>query len=98
MKNRIQKWGNSLAVRIPKAFAEGLGWRENSPVEMALDDAALVIKTDRERAWDLEALLEAVTDDNIHPAWEAGPAAAFGADANADRKAETGSGDGRRGR
>ena len=71
MKTRIQKWGNSLAVRIPKAFAEGLGWRENAPVEMAVDGDLLVVKPDRERTWDLDALLVGVTDDNVHPAWEA---------------------------
>ena len=26
MKTQVQKWGNSLAVRIPKAFAADLGW------------------------------------------------------------------------
>lgn len=76
MKNSIQKWGNSLAVRIPKAFVESLGWRENAPVKMSLEEGALVIKTDRERAWDLDALLAGVTDDNVHPAWEAGSAGA----------------------
>ena len=71
MKTSVQKWGNSLAVRIPKAFAEGLGWKENAPVEMAVDGDILVVKTDRERTWDLEVLLAGVTDDNAHPAWEA---------------------------
>jgi antitoxin MazE len=92
MKNRVQNWGNSLAVRVPKSFAAELGWSENTPVAISLDKEALVIKTDKERAWDLEALLAAVTEDNIHPAWEAGPAA------GADRKDETVTGSGRRGR
>ena len=78
MKTSVQKWGNSLAVRIPKAFAEGLGWRENAPVEMAVDGELLVVKTDRERTWDLDTLLAGVTDDNVHPAWEAGSAGAAG--------------------
>lgn len=71
MKTRIQKWGNSLAVRIPKSFAEELDWRESAPVEMSLEEGALVIKPDRDRVWDLDSLLAAVTDENIHPAWEA---------------------------
>ena len=78
MKTRIQKWGNSLAVRIPKAFAEGLGWRENAPVEMAVDGDRLVVNTDRERTWNLDALLVGVTDDNVHPAWEADVVSAAG--------------------
>jgi antitoxin MazE len=70
MKNSIQKWGNSLAVRIPKSFAEELGWGENAPVEMSLDAGALIIKPDHERTWDLGALLAGVTGENVHPAWE----------------------------
>lgn len=70
MKTRVQKWGNSLAVRIPKSFAEELDWEESAPVEMTLDEGALVVRSDRERPWDLAALLDKVTDDNIHPAWE----------------------------
>jgi antitoxin MazE len=70
MKTRIQKWGNSLAVRIPKSFAGELDWEEGAPVEMALDESVLVIRSDSERFWDLAALLDKVTDDNIHPAWE----------------------------
>lgn len=93
MKNRVQKWGNSLAVRVPRSFAAELGWRENTPVALSLDDDALVIKTDKERAWDLEALLAAVTDDNIHQTWEAGPAAAG---ARAGRDKGSGSDPGRR--
>lgn len=70
MKTRILKWGNSLAARIPKSFAAELGWREGAPVEMAVDGGALVVRTDTERTWDLGELLDKVTDENVHPAWE----------------------------
>src|SRR4030067_1289 len=50
MKARVQKWGNSLAVRIPKPFADEMGIGDNAPVEMSLEEGALVIKADRERA------------------------------------------------
>jgi antitoxin MazE len=87
MKTRVQKWGNSLAVRIPKSFAEELGWGENAPVEMSLDEGALVIKSDSERTWDLETLLAGVTEENIHPAWEM-----EGVEARAREEAEEGGG------
>ncbi|MCX6568131.1 MAG: AbrB/MazE/SpoVT family DNA-binding domain-containing protein [Candidatus Aminicenantes bacterium] len=70
MKTHVQKWGNSLAVRIPKSFAEEMGVGNNAPVEMSLEEGALVIKPDRERAWSLDALLAEVTDENIHSEWE----------------------------
>ncbi len=70
MKTRVQKWGNSLAVRIPKSFASDLGLENSSPVEIGLEKGALVITPDRDRAWDLGSLLAGVTDENIHPEWE----------------------------
>jgi antitoxin MazE len=70
MKSRVQKWGNSLAVRIPRSFAEEMSWSENAPVAMSLDEGALIIETDRERAWDIDSLMAGVTDENIHPAWK----------------------------
>lgn len=81
MKTRVQKWGNSLAVRIPKSFADDLDFKNNSAVEMSLEEGALVIKPDKDRTWDLDSLLANVTDQNIHPAWEtegAAPGAAEG--------------------
>lgn len=70
MKARVLKWGNSLALRVPKAFAEELGWAEGAPVEMTVDGGALAVRTDTERTWELAGLLEGVTDENVHPAWE----------------------------
>jgi antitoxin MazE len=70
MKTHAQKWGNSLAVRIPKSFAEGMGIGNNAPVEMSLEEGALVIKPDREQAWSLDALLAEVTEENVHSEWE----------------------------
>jgi antitoxin MazE len=70
MKTHVQKWGNSLAVRIPKSFADEMGIGNNAPVEMSLEEGALVLKPDRERRWDLDALLAEVTDENIHSEWE----------------------------
>jgi antitoxin MazE len=86
MKNRVQKWGNSLAVRIPRSFAKVMGWEENAPVAISLEEGSLIIKTDRERAWDLGSLLGGITSENIHSAWEG-----EGTEAGAKREA---SGDG----
>jgi antitoxin MazE len=86
MKTHIQKWGNSLATRLPKSFAEELGLVDGSPINMALDDGAIVIKPDREREWNLDALLDGVTDENIHLAWEAEEAAGDGPGREGDER------------
>lgn len=73
MKARIQKWGNSLAVRIPKLFAAEMGWRQNSSVQLMVKDGVLSVIPDAEPKWTLEDLLSRVTEDNIHREWETGP-------------------------
>lgn len=68
MKTRIQKWGNSLAIRIPKSFAEDVGIHSESEVELSLVEGQLVIApiAEPELAYNLEDLLAGVTDDNLH--------------------------------
>lgn len=67
MNSRVQKWGNSLAVRIPKTLADEIGLREDSPVDLALDGGALVIVPRPDGALSLDDLLAGVTDGNLHP-------------------------------
>jgi antitoxin MazE len=74
LKTRVQKWGNSLALRIPKSFADEIGVRQNSSIELMVKDGELVVTPEREPKWRLEELLEKVTEDNIHHEWETGPA------------------------
>lgn len=65
MLARIQKWGNSLALRVPKALAKEAGLEEDSPVEIKLVGETLVV-TPLRSEWTLEDLLAGVTDENIH--------------------------------
>jgi len=43
MKTHVQKWGNSLALRIPKAFAVEVGLQNGSLVEMSIGCEKLII-------------------------------------------------------
>jgi len=74
MVSRIQKWGNSLAVRIPKAFADEMKVAENASIQMMMREGALLITPVEEPKWNLEELLGGVTEENIHGEWETGPA------------------------
>jgi antitoxin MazE len=74
MKTRVQKWGNSLALRIPKSFAAEAQLREDSPVELMLVDGKLIIQALAEEPLTLEELLRGVTDENLHGEWDTGPA------------------------
>jgi antitoxin MazE len=66
MGTRIQKWGNSLALRIPQAFAAEAGLSQDSPVELTLDEGRLVIKPIATHTFTLEDLLAGITPDNLH--------------------------------
>jgi len=65
MRTRVQKWGNSLAVRIPKPFAEGAGLKLATEVEVSLEKGALRFSAVRPR-WELRALVSKVTTRNRH--------------------------------
>jgi antitoxin MazE len=74
MKTRVQKWGNSLALRIPKAFAEEAGLSANTAVELSLVDGGLIVRPVAPQAPTLEELLRGVTADNLPGEWDTGPA------------------------
>lgn len=66
MKTRIQKWGNSLALRIPKSFAQEVGFESSSPVDILLEDGKLIVVPEAGSRFLLEELLQQVTKDNLH--------------------------------
>ena len=74
MKTRVQKWGNSLALRIPKAFAAEIGLAENLAVDMCIAEGRLIVQPQAEEPTSLADLLRGVTPENCHGVWETGPA------------------------
>lgn len=74
MKRRVQKWGNSLALRIPKSFAAEVGLAENAAVDLSVKEGRLVVEVEAEKPLRLEDLLDGITDENLHGEWRMGPA------------------------
>jgi antitoxin MazE len=67
MEATIQKWGNSLALRLPKPLAEEAQWDEGSKVELVrTPDGVLVKGRRRKPRYRLSDLLAEVTPDNLH--------------------------------
>jgi len=66
MKLKIQKWGNSLALRIPKALAIEANVASGSTVEMSLSNGELKIKPIEDQEYTLDELLSGITAENIH--------------------------------
>ena len=66
MKTTAQKWGNSLAIRVPKSLAEEAGLREKDPVDIEVREGALVVRPHLRRVYRLEELLKRITSRNVH--------------------------------
>jgi len=60
----IKKWGNSLALRIPKDIAQTLHIKNNSTLELSIKDGALVMEPQNETL--LESLVSRIHVDNLH--------------------------------
>ena len=74
MQTTIQKWGNSLAVRIPKAFVKEAHVAYGTAVDLSVDNGKIVINPHVEPEYRLEDLLKGVTKRNIHVEVETGEA------------------------
>ena len=74
METRVKKWGNSLALRIPKVLADEAGLKEDSPVSVSLTEGKLVVDPVFKPEFDLDELLAAVTQENLHEEVVTGPA------------------------
>ncbi len=74
MKTRVQKWGNSLALRIPKSFANEVGLQRETSVEVSLSDGSLVITPVTNPKPSLKQLLARVTKENLHHEVDTGSA------------------------
>jgi len=66
MKITVSKWGNSLAIRIPKTFAKEAMIEQGSEVDISIKDGKLVISPVRKRLFVLKDLLALISDENIH--------------------------------
>lgn len=66
MITKIQKWGNSLAIRIPKSLADETNLQMDSDVEICVIEGQLHIIPIQDPHYDLDTLLEGVTPDNLH--------------------------------
>ena len=65
MEAQIKKWGNSLAVRIPKSVARRLALEEDCSVGLTCEGAVLTIRPLKPRLR-LDDLLEQVSETNRH--------------------------------
>lgn len=66
MQTRVQRWGNSLAIRIPKAFAEEFSLKHNSSVDISMLEGKIVVEPVIKSELTLEKLVADITEHNLH--------------------------------
>jgi antitoxin MazE len=66
MPTKIQKWGNSLAIRVPKTYADALGLKEGADVKLKIVKDKLIVSRKKKQEIKLNELLSKVTDKNLH--------------------------------
>lgn len=71
MEIMVQKWGNSLAIRIPRVYADEMNVNQGTLLRINKKDNKLVLEPAQKKK-KLEALLAKVTDENIHDEIETG--------------------------
>ena len=73
MKLVVQRWGNSLALRLPKAVAKDLDIDSGTAVELRSNGQEIVITRVAPKL-SLSALVSRITDTNRHGEINASPA------------------------
>ena len=66
MQTKIQRWGNSLGLRIPRSFANEAGVEAGSEVDLSVREGDLIVRATKRRMYRLSELLAKVTTKNLH--------------------------------
>ncbi|WP_379968181.1 AbrB/MazE/SpoVT family DNA-binding domain-containing protein [Ectobacillus sp. sgz5001026] len=61
--SHIQKWGNSLGVRIPKALLAQVGMNEGAEVDFVAEGDTIIVKPKQKR---LDSFLSKITNETLH--------------------------------
>ena len=72
MQTKIKKWGNSLALRIPKLLALDVNLKQNELVNLSIDKGSIIITPISEKEYSLEKLLKGVSKNNLHGEFDTG--------------------------
>ena len=65
MRAHIQKWGNSLALKIPRTYAREVNVRQGSTIDLTLNRGKLIVTPVSQPSYKLKNLLAKVTRRNL---------------------------------
>ena len=67
MTTTVQKWGNSLALRIPAALGKDAHLHKGSLVDLVLSNGKIVLVPKKTKKYNLSEMVKKITKDNLHP-------------------------------
>ncbi len=76
MQVRVSRWGNSLAVRLPKQLADQLGLTEGQTVDMTAEGTVLELKptvAPMYRKYDRDLLIGQMNPNSPEESFDDGP-------------------------
>lgn len=77
MQVRVSRWGNSLAVRLPKAVAEDLRLEEGQTVDLEIEDGSVRLRPTGRRKYptlaEMVAEMKRLGPENEPPTVDWGP-------------------------
>ncbi|MBS0881395.1 AbrB/MazE/SpoVT family DNA-binding domain-containing protein [Pantoea sp. JGM49] len=69
----LKKWGNSPSIRIPASVMQSAALSVDDKLELSVEDGKLILVPVREKEYSLDALLDGITEDNVHEKIDFGP-------------------------
>lgn len=66
LKTTAQKWGNSLAIRVPKSIALQAGLKVKDALDIEVRKGVVVLRPHLRRVYTLEDLVKRMTPRNMH--------------------------------
>jgi len=72
MQTKIKKWGNSLALRIPKTLALNANLKQDELVDISFDNENIIITPINDKKYSLDDLLAYVSEENLHDEFDTG--------------------------
>ncbi len=72
MQTKIARWGNSMAVRVPKGIAEKVGIEMGDELDIEVDNDSIILVPQKTGKYRLRDLVKDITDENRHDEFDFG--------------------------
>ncbi len=73
MRAQLTKWGNSVAIRLPKAMLEAAKLQAGDTVEIEAPDSGGILVRAQKRWPSIEERIASITPETLHPETDTGP-------------------------